>query len=118
VAAHYHLRALLLADRPELAAAFPDAGHRFPQFFVRDVQVTLRLLDVGMAEHQLDGADVHTVSQKPAGSLVTKVVPVQIDLPQLGAIDARAGFGPPGVVPVGEEQERFPGSLEAAQEGS
>jgi hypothetical protein len=28
VAAHYHLRALLLADRPELAAAFPD--EQFP----------------------------------------------------------------------------------------
>jgi hypothetical protein len=36
----------------------PYSRHRFPKFFVRDVQVALRLLDVGVAEHQLDRADV------------------------------------------------------------
>ena len=30
-----------------------------------------------MAEHQLDGANVHTVGQKAAGSLVTKTMPVE-----------------------------------------
>ena len=40
----------LLAHRTELAAAFPDAGHGLPQFFVRDVQIPLRLLDIGMPE--------------------------------------------------------------------
>jgi hypothetical protein len=66
-----HLRALLLADRPKLAAALPNPGHRLPQFLVSDVQVALRLLDVGMAEHQLDRADVHAVCEEPRSSFVT-----------------------------------------------
>ena len=45
-----------------------------------------------MSEHQLDDADVDAVRQEPAGAFVTQVVPVQIDLAQLGAIDASAGF--------------------------
>jgi len=57
-----------LADRPELAAAFPYTRHRFPQLFVRDVQIPLRLFDVGMAEHQLDGADVYAAIREEATS--------------------------------------------------
>jgi len=37
-----------------LTATFPHAGQRLSQFFVRDVQVPLRRLDVGVSEHQLD----------------------------------------------------------------
>lgn len=93
-----------MADRPELAAAFPDAGHGLPQFFIRDVQVPLCLLDVSVAEHQLYRADVHPIAQEPTGALVTEVVPVQVDLPQLGAIDARTGFRALRVVAVREQQ--------------
>jgi hypothetical protein len=30
-----------LIHRPELAAAFPDAGHGLPHFFIRDVLVPM-----------------------------------------------------------------------------
>jgi len=103
VGAHVHLRALLLADRPQLTPALPHSGHRFPQFFVRDVQVPLRLLDVGMAEHQLDRPDVHVLCQEATRALVTEVVPMQVDLPQLGAIDACTGSRALRLVPVGDQ---------------
>jgi hypothetical protein len=75
-----------------MAPPFPYSRHRFRKFFVRDVQVPLRLLDVGVAEHQLDRADVHSIAQEPTGALVTEVVPVQVDLPELLAIDASTVF--------------------------
>jgi hypothetical protein len=75
-----------------LTAPFPYSRHRFPKFFVRDVQVPLRLFDVGVAEHQLDRADVHSIAQEPMGVLVTEVVPVQVDLPELLVIDAGTVF--------------------------
>jgi hypothetical protein len=40
----------------------------------------------------LDHADVHAVCQQPTGTLVTEIVPMQIDLPKLCAIDA-TGYG-------------------------
>ena len=73
-------------------APFPYSRHRFPEFFVGDVQVALCLLDVGVAEHQLDGADVHSIAQEPTGARVTEVVPMQVDLPEVLAIDTRTGF--------------------------
>jgi hypothetical protein len=94
----------LLADRPELATAFPDAGQGFPQFFVRDVQVALRPLDVGMSEHQLNGADVDAVGQEPTGAFVPEIVPMKVDLPQLGPIDASTGLGAFGVVAVRQQE--------------
>jgi hypothetical protein len=84
-------RAPLLSDRLQLASALPDPSHRFPEFLVGDVQVPLRLLDVGVPEHQLDGADVDSVGQEPTSALVTQVVPVQIDLPELLTVHASAG---------------------------
>ena len=36
-----------------------------------------------MPEHQLDGADVDAVGEEPARALVTQIVPVQVDLPEL-----------------------------------
>ena len=60
-----------MANRPELAAAFPHPGHRSPELFVRDVQVALHQFDVGVAEHQLDGADVDAVGQEPAGAFMS-----------------------------------------------
>jgi hypothetical protein len=105
-----------LADRDvrqALARQFPDAGHRFTQFFVGHVQVALRLLDVGVAEHQLDRTDVDAVGQKPASALVTQVMPVEVDLRELLAIDASAGFRSFRVVAVRDEQQKLPSGLEA-----
>ena len=45
-----------------------------------------------MAKHQLDRPDVHVLRQEAARALLTQVAPVQVDLPQLAAIDACAGF--------------------------
>jgi hypothetical protein len=39
----------------------------------------LRLLNAGVAEHQLDHADVYAVGQQAAGPLVPEVVPPQVD---------------------------------------
>src|SRR5579864_5144124 len=38
-----------LADGPELPPPFPNAGQRFPQLLVRDVEVPQCRCDVGMA---------------------------------------------------------------------
>ena len=64
----------LLAHGAQLTAPFPYSRHRFPKFFVRDVQVALRLFDVGVAEHQLDRAGVHSIAQEPTGALPHLVV--------------------------------------------
>ena len=97
----------------QLTAPLPYSRHRFPKFFVRDVQVSLRLLDVGVAEHQLDRADVHSIAQEPTGALVTEVVPVQVDLPELLPIYARTVFRAFRVVAVGDEEQRLPSGLKA-----
>jgi hypothetical protein len=62
-----------------------------------------------MPEHQLDDPDVHAVRQQPTGTLVTEVMPVQVDLPEFGAIDARTRFRAFGVVTVCHEQQRLTG---------
>ena len=76
----------LLADDFQLPATFPDAGQRLPQLLIRDVQVPLRRLDVGMSEHQLDDPNVAAVREQPAGAFVAQIVPVQVDLPELPAM--------------------------------
>ena len=38
----------------------------FRSFFIRDVEIPLRLLDVGASEHQLNRADIHSVGQDRA----------------------------------------------------
>ena len=48
-----------------------------------------------MAQHQLNRPDVHVLRQEATGALVTEVVPVQVDLPKLGAIDTGIGSGIP-----------------------
>ena len=110
------LTGLLLPHRPQLTPALPHTGHRLPQFFVRDVQVPLRLLDVGMAEHQLNRADVHVLRQEATRALVTEVVPVQVDLPELGPIDAGAWLGALRVVAIGDQEQRLLGRLEVGHE--
>jgi hypothetical protein len=79
-----------MANRPQLTSALPDSGHRFSELLANDVQVPLRLLDVGMPDDQLNRADVDAVGQEPASALVTQIVPLQVDLPQLLSIDASA----------------------------
>jgi hypothetical protein len=56
-----------------------------------------------MAEHQLDRADVHSISEEPTRA---------VDLPQLGAIDAGIAVRALRLVPVGEQDQRLPCRLE------
>jgi hypothetical protein len=69
-----------------------------------------------MAEHQLNRPDVHVLCQEATRALVTEVVPVQVDLPQFGAVDARTGFRALRLVPVGDQKQRLPGRLEVGHE--
>jgi hypothetical protein len=69
-----------------------------------------------MAEHQLNRTDVHVLRQEATRALVTEVVPMQVDLPQLGAIDACTGFRALRFVPVGDQQQRLPGRFEVGRE--
>jgi hypothetical protein len=55
-------------------------------------------------------------ARQAAGALVPQIVPVQIDLPQLLAIDPSSGLHALCFVPVGDQQERFPGRFEAVLE--
>ena len=107
---------LLFSDGLQLPAAFPHAGQRLPKFLIRDVQVPLRRLDVRVTEHQLDDADVDAVRQEAAGALVPQIVPVQVELPQLLAVDPSSRPGAFCLVPVRDQEERFPGGLEAVLE--
>jgi len=45
-----------------------------------------------VAEHQLDYPGVNAIGEQPTRALVAQVGPVQIDLPELGAIDVSPGF--------------------------
>jgi hypothetical protein len=73
-------------DRLQLSAALPESRHRAAELFIRDVQVPLRLLDVGVPEHQLDRADVHSVGEEPAGSFVTKISARNLDSQSFSAV--------------------------------
>ena len=50
-----------------------------PEFFIRYVQVALRLQDARVAEHQLDDPNVDAIRQEPARPFVSEVVPTEID---------------------------------------
>jgi hypothetical protein len=50
-----------------------------PEFLGRYVQVTVRLLDARVPQHQLDDADVDAVGEQPAGAFLPQVVPAEID---------------------------------------
>jgi len=54
--------------------------------------------------------------RSPTGTLVTEVVPVQVDLPELLAIDASTGFRAFRVVAVRDEEQRLPSGLEVLHE--
>jgi hypothetical protein len=43
-----------------------------------------------MTEHQLDRADIDAVRQEAAGAFVAQIVPVEVDLLQLGIVRERA----------------------------
>ena len=68
-----------------------------------------------MAEHELDRADVHSVAQEPTGALVPEIVPVQVDLSELLAIDTSTGFRALCVVAVRDEKQGLPSGLEAVR---
>jgi hypothetical protein len=56
-----------------------------------------------VSEHQLDDA-MSTPSAEPTGAFVPQVVPVQIDLVKLRAIDASARLRTLRLVAVGDQQ--------------
>ena len=56
---------------------------------------------IGVAEHQLNRANVNPVGQQPARAFVTQVVPVQIDLPEIFPIDSTSLLGASSLVAVG-----------------
>jgi hypothetical protein len=58
----------------------------------------------------------NAVREEARGALMSQVVPAQVELPQLLAVDPGSRLGPLGVVPVGDYQERFPGCFEAGLE--
>ena len=78
---------------------FQLTSRAFAQLLIGHVQITLRLLNAGVPKHQLNDADVHAVSQEAARALVTQVVPMQVDLLQLGAVDASTGLCTLGAAP-------------------
>jgi hypothetical protein len=49
------------------------------RFFVRYIQIMLRLLDAGVPEHELNDADLDAVRQQPTRALMPQVVPSEID---------------------------------------
>ena len=83
-----------------------------PEFFVGHVQVALRLLGAGMAQHQLDDADVDAIREEPTRALVPEVVPVQIDFADLFAVPFRSLPSWPRFDAMREQSERLPGRLD------
>ena len=63
-------------------------------------------------------ANVDAVRQQAAGAFVPQIVPMQVDLPELGAINTRARLFTCRVVTARDEQQRFPCGLEAVLEFS
>ena len=91
------------------------AFHRCPVGARNEVAVGVdRDLNARVSEHQLNDADVHAVRQQPAGALVTQVVPVQVDLPQLLAIDPNPGLPRPVREPGLEYMATLESEMEAA----
>jgi hypothetical protein len=56
-----------LSREAEVSTALPDAGQRRAQLLIGDVEVSLRLLDVGTAEHRLDRADADEAGRQLTG---------------------------------------------------
>lgn len=81
---------------PELFA------HGLAQLLVGHVQVPLRGLEVGVAEEELNRAQIQPLREPAAGGLVPQVVPVQIDLCELLAIDAAVRSRARGFDAVGQ----------------
>jgi hypothetical protein len=54
---------------------------------------------------------IDAVCQEAAGAFVTQIVPVQVNLLQLLAIDSDAMLGALGVVSVRDQEKRFPGGV-------
>jgi hypothetical protein len=71
-----------------------------------------------VAQHQLDDADVHAVSQEPAGALVSEVVPAEIDPPQLLPVPLAACPAAPRLPAVRQQPKRLPGGLDVRLVGS
>ena len=58
-------------DSKRSAVVVPTHLQTLPKFFVRDVQVALRLVNARVSEHQLNDPDVDAVGQQSTGAFVT-----------------------------------------------
>jgi hypothetical protein len=79
-------------------------------------RLQLRLLDVGVAQHQLDDSDVKSVREQAAGALMTQVMPMLVDFPQVLAVHASSGLRTFRVMTVREQEQRLPRGLEVGYE--
>ena len=75
-----------------------SSAARLPQRFVRHVQIPLGRLEVCVTQQKLNRPQVKAARQPTAGGLVPQIVPVQIDLRELLAIDPSSC---PGIDPSG-----------------
>jgi hypothetical protein len=75
------------------AFVFPAHLQPSPEFLVRHVEVSLRLLDARVSEHQLNDSNVDTVREQSTSALVTQIVPAEIDSVELLAISLRSLSG-------------------------
>jgi hypothetical protein len=90
---------------------FPAHLQSSSKFFIGHIQVTLRLLDARMAEHQLNDPDVHAVGQEATGTLVPEVMPSEIDAPQSLLVPLDTLLARLWLEAVGKELQRFPRRL-------
>jgi hypothetical protein len=102
------IRAIL--DQSKGASALPTHLETSSQFVVSHVQVTLRLLDAGVAEDQLDDADVDAVGEQARGAFVSQVMPsvMSVDLPELLAVPEDAVWPSAGFETIGQQRSVSP----------
>src|SRR5260221_2008520 len=76
------------SPRGRLRLAGPELPlHRLPQFLVRHVQIPLGRLEIRVTQQKLNRPKIQAARQPAAGGLMPEVVPVQIDVRELLAID-------------------------------
>src|SRR5262245_29749087 len=72
--------------QPQPPLTFPADFHSLPEFVTRHVQVTLRLLDGSVSQHELDDTDVHAIGKQSARAFMSQVEPAQVDFAEPVAV--------------------------------